>query len=450
MTDLSDLAENAVKKALRLGASHCDVIVMDSRYVIAEIEKSSMKQASIITDSGIGIRAFLKGSPGYAYTTGHAPKAVDRAVRLAVSQAGAGTPDPEFKDLPRNEKPPKVSGLFEAKIAKIEPDAVVDMAIALSNAASSDKRIVAVNAGVGVGSGTVALANSNGFSRIQKLTSFEASAESVARSGSKMFSCVDGVWSRKLEESSLSSAGKNAMEHAIQGLRSKKLATGDYPVVLDSLAAGFIMLSAIGGGINAESVQKKRSYLSGRLGQIIGNDRLTIHDDPTVPWALGSYAFDGEGAPGMRKTIVDRGVLKSYLYDSYTAGKDGIKTTGNASRGGANWSYRHPPAISPSNIMVSKGKDTFEEMIEETRKGVYLRITYDYPNLTTGEFSGMMMESFVIDKGEIGPSIQQSTIGIGMVDLFSRIDMLGRKQRDAFGVRVPPMRISNARIGGSG
>jgi PmbA protein len=450
MTNLQDLAERTVKKVIRLGATHCDVIAIDSRYVVAEIEKSSMKQASTITDSGIGIRAFKNGSSGYSYTTGRESKAIDRAAKLAVSQAAAGTLDSDFKDLPVKEMPAKVEGLFEARIARMEPDAVVDMAISLSNAASSDKRIVAVNASVAVGSGEVALANSNDFSRGQRLTSFAASAESVARSGSNMFSSVDGVWSRKLEKPLLSAGGRNAMEHAIQGLKSRKLSTGDYPVVLDPLSAGFIIVSAIGGGANAESVQKKRSYLTGRIGQSIGVEGLTIHDDPTITWALGSYAFDGEGTPGRRNAIVDHGVLRSYLHDSYTAGKDGIRSTGNASRGGANWSYRQPPTISSSNIVVSKGQDSFEEMIEETRKGVYLRITYDYPNLTTGEFSGLMMESYVIDKGEIGPSIQQSTIGIGMVDLFSRIDMMGKKQRDAFGVRVPPMRISKARIGGSG
>ncbi len=91
-----------------------------------------------------------------------------------------------------------------------------------------------------------------------------------------------------------------------------------------------------------------------------------------------------------------------------------------------------------------------DEMFSETKKGVYLRTTFDYPNLATGEFSGLMMESFLIDKGTLGPSIKQATMGIGMIDLFSRIDMLGKDAVEAFGSKTPAMRISSARIGGSG
>jgi PmbA protein len=450
VTDVQDLAEKTVRRVVRLGASHCDVVAVDSRYVVAEIEKSSMKQASVVTDSGIGIRAFRNGASGFAYTTGYDRKSIDAVARLAVSQAGAGTPDPDFKDLPGVERPAKLEGLYDARIGRMQPDAVADMAIGLSNTASADKRIAAVNAGVSAGSCSLALANSRGFSRTQKLTSVEMSVESVAKSGSRMFSGVDGDWSRRLEKGAVGRAGRSAMEHAIRGLRSKRLPTGDYEVVLDPLAGGFILLSSVGGGVNAESVQRKRSYLAGQLGKSIATERLTVYDDPTLPWASGSYAFDGEGTPARRKPIIYKGVLKSYLHDSYTAGKEDVESTGNSSRGGSIWTYRHPPSIASSNITVSRGDASLDEMLEETRRGVYLRLTYDYPNLATGEFSGLMMESYVIEKGEIGMSIQQSTIGIGCVELLSRIDMIGKKQRDAFGVRVPALRIARARIGGSG
>ena len=450
MTELMEISERTVKKVLKLGASHCDVVAVDSRYVVAEIEKNSAKQASIVTDSGIGIRAFKNGSSGFSYTTGYDAGAVDRSVKLAVSQAKAGTPDPDFKSLPGNARPTRVAGMFEPRVDRMRSEQVVDLAIEIANAASSDKRIVSVNAAASAGSCRLALANSEGFGGVQKMTSFEMSVESVAKSGSKMFSGIDGLWSRRLEKGSIHAAGESAMEHAVQGLRSKRVKTGDYPVVLDSLSAGFILLTAIGGGANAESVQRKRSYLTGRLGKKIGSDLLTVVDDPTLEWGLGSYSFDGEGTPGKRNSLIERGELRSYLHDSYTAGKEGVHSTGNSSRGGSNWSFRHPPSISSSNTVVSRGDSSLEEMIYDTKKGIYLRITYDYPNLATGEFSGLMMESYYIDKGEIGPSVQQSTLGIGLIDMLSRIDMVGKKQRDAFGVRVPPLRISSARIGGSG
>ncbi len=450
MVEMIDLAEKAVRYVMKLGPSDCDVLVADSMHVSAEIEKSSMKQANTMTDPGVAVRAFKGGSSGFSYCTGHDWSSIKRIADLAVSLARAGTPDPDFHGLPEKSNPAKVPGLYDPKVAKLEPDEIVAMAISLADWAADDKRITSANASVGAGYGTLAFANSRGFSGSQRLSSFDVSTEAVATSGSRMFSGVDMGWTRRLDRTMLEKVGKSAREHAIKGLKQTKIDTGDLPVVWDPLAFGFVLSTAIGDGTNAEGVQRKRSYLAGRLGEKIGSEALTIVDDPTVKWAVGSYAFDGEGTPAFAKPLVKKGVLKSYLHDSYTAGKDSVESTGNSSRGGIMWSFRRPPAISSSNLVVAEGDSSVQEMLEETRKGVYLRITYDHPNLATGEFSGLMMESFKIDKGELGESIQQATIGIGLFELFSRIDMVGDESRDVFGVNTPAIRISKAKIAGSG
>ncbi len=449
MVDMIQLAERTVKHAVKLGASCCDVLVTESRYSSAEIEKGSMKQASSVLDPGVAIRAFKNGCSGFSSCTGHDPRAIKTAAELAVSLSKSGTPDPEFKDLPGSARPTRVGGLFDKRISGLQPADIVTMAIELSDIAGDDKRITSVNANVSVGETGLALANSNGFSSSQRMSFCEMGAESVARSGAAMFSGFDAGSSRKLEKSMIAKVGRNSMEHAILGLRQTKIRTGDYPVVVDPLAAGFILSTAIGSGVNAESIQRKRSYLAGKLGSRLAPRSFTIHDDPRIEWATGSYSFDGEGTPSRLTPIIEKGVLKSYLYDSYTAGKDSVPSTGSSSRGGAIWSYRRPPSISSSNLVVKKGDSSFAEMIGETRKGVYLRLTYDYPNLASGEFSGLMMESYTIEHGELGPSIRQSTMGIGLLDLLGRIDMIGKEPRDAFGVRTPALRISSAKIGGS-
>jgi PmbA protein len=449
MVDLNGIAEKTVRHVMELGASDCDVVVVDSSSISAEIEKGSMKQANHVNDPGVGVRAFVNGCAGFASCAGFDRTKVRSAVERAVALARCGTPDPDFKGLPAKARPRKAEGLFEKSLLDLRSDDVVMMAIQLSDSASGDKRIHSVNAGVVVGNGEIALANSNGFSAGQKMTSFEVFAEAVSKSGQKMFSGIDIGWSRRLEKGLLSSVGHEAKEHALKGLNQCKIATGDYPVVMDPLAVGYLLAGAIGGGLNAEGVQRKRSYMAGRLGQAIGSKALTVVDDPTLRWANGSYSFDGEGVPARKRTIVDRGTLKSYLHDSYTAGKDSVPSTGNSSRGKSLWSFRRPPSISSSNLVVKRGDAAVEEMCRESRDGVYLRITFDSPNLATGELSGLMMESFRIDKGELGPSIRQSTIGIGLLEMFSKIDMVGKEQRDAFGVRTPAIRVSSARIGGS-
>jgi PmbA protein len=449
MGELKDIATKAVDMVMKLGASECDVVAANSRYMSAEIEKGAMKQANSVADPGVAIRAFRNGCQGFSSCTGFSPCSIKEAARLAVELAKSGTPDPDFKGLPHKKRPTAVAGLHDPKISKLQSEQVVEMAIELADAASGHKDIYSVNASVAIAECSLVLANSNGFAGSQRLSSFETSIEAVAKSGSDMFSGIDGSWNRRLDRPVIESVGRNAMEHAVRGLKHQKIATGDYPVLLDPLAAGFILATSIGGGANAESIQRKRSYLTGKLGHKIGSEALTITDDPTLEWANGSYSFDGEGTPAREKDIIKEGVLAAYLYDSYAAGKDSVESTGNASRGGSVWSFRKPPSISPSNLVVRPGDSTLDQMIVDTKKGVYLRLTWDYPNLATGELSGLMMESYAIDKGELGGSIRQATIGIGVTDLLSRIEALGKESRDAFGVRTPAIRISSARIGGS-
>ena len=450
MDDLKSLAERAVAEAGKAGGAVCDVLVTDTRVASAEVEKGSMKQASSVMDPGVAVRVFDRGSSGFAYCAGHEQQDIRRAVELAVAQAKAGTDDPDFRGLPPPSDPVGIDGLYDPAVADLQPDESVDQLLSLVNEASADSRITSVNAGLTVAVCHVALANSNGVLASQRTTSFDVFAEAVARDGSVMFSGMDYLSSRKLDKSAAAKVGESARTHALRGLNQTKIPTGDYRVVLDPLAAGYILAEAIGDGVNAETVQRGRSYLSGRMDSRIGAESFEVVDDPTLEWAIGSTAFDGEGIPARKKAVVADGVLKSYLHDSYTAGKDSVESTGNSSRGGAVWSYRHPPSISYSTLVVAGGDSTGDEMVADCGNGVYLRATFDSPNLATGEFSGLMMESYAIKNGELDAALRQSTIGIGLLDLFSRIDMVGSESRDAFGVRTPHVAISSARIGGSG
>jgi PmbA protein len=448
--DLAGLAERAVAVAVRHGAGKCDAVACETRSITSELERGSVKQASIATDPGVGIRVFDKGSPGFAYCTSFDEAAVAKAAQMAVSLAKAGTEDSDFKDLPDKSVVRRASGLYEQRVADLEPDEVVSMTIDMADRAGDDKRITSVNASAGVAICHIALANSNGFCGAQKLTSIDMMVESVAREGDAMFSGFDGSSRRRLESDLLDRIANTARDQAIKGLVQTKLETGDYPVIFAPFSVGYVLGEAIGDGANADSVQRGRSYLAGRLGQSIGVSSLNVLDDPTVEWGVRSTAFDGEGVPSRAKSVIENGKLVSYLHDSYTAGKASEESTGNSSRGGAVWSYRHPPGISASNLVISPGDHGLEEMIEETKLGVYLRATFDSPNLATGEFSGLMMESYLIEDGALGPSIRQATVGIDIVTLLSKIDMLGKKPEKYFGVVAPPIRISSARIAGSG
>ena len=449
MNGVSDIADKAISFLEGSGSAVYDVLVVCNRSTTAEVEKSSMKQASSVIDPGVAIRVFDRGSQGFAYCSGHALSDIEVAVARAVSQSKAGIPDPEFRDLPEAASHPTHSSLYDGTVASTQPEEAVEMLLTLVDVAGDHEKVHSVNAGLGVTTCELAIRNSNGLAAEQRMTSFDVFTETVAKDGDVMFSGLDYASGRRLDKSVLDRVGANAREHAVRGLVLRKIETGDYPVILDPLAAGYLIAQAVGGGANAETVQRGRSYLSGKLGQSIGSEELSVVDDPTLEWAPGSTSFDGEGTPASVTPVIESGVLSSYLHDSYTAGKDSVSSTGNSSRGGAVWSYRHPPGISFSNLVVRKGDFTVDEMVRETSRGVYLRLTLDNPNLATGELSGLMMESFVVEGGELHENIRQATIGLGLIEMFSRVDMVGKESRNAFGVELPAIRISNARVGGS-
>lgn len=159
---------------------------------------------------------------------------------------------------------------------------------------------------------------------------------------------------------------------------------------------------------------------------------MTVADDGTLYGGMASLKLDVEGTPSQKTVLIEKGVLKSYEYDSYTAGKERKESTGNCVRtppGVGFWDYRERPAISVRNLVVKPGRGRTEDLIAEVREGIFLRITYDLPNIATGEFSGLMAEAYKIENGEIAYPIKQAAFGINMIDCFKKIEAIGADSR---------------------
>ena len=139
------------------------------------------------------------------------------------------------------------------------------------------------------------------------------------------------------------------------------------PVVLDeTVAASFAGL--IGGGLDAKAVQRGRSPFAGRLGEEVASSAFALHDDGRDPAGPASAPFDGEGVPRRRTALIEDGRLRSYLYDTYTANREGGASTGSAARQG----YRSLPSVSTSNLMVAPGSHSREQLLAEAGDGIYV------------------------------------------------------------------------------
>jgi PmbA protein len=225
-------------------------------------------------------------------------------------------------------------------------------------------------------------------------------------------------------------------------LGAKKVPSCRVPIVFDPfMAAAFI--GGLAGPVNGDMVFKKSSFLAGKLGERIAPDTVSVVDDGLMPRGLGSSPFDGEGVPTRRTSIVERGVLKSFLYDCTTARKAKAKPTGNASR-----SYASLPSIGLNNFYLEKGSQKPQEIIRGVREGFYVTAMLGRgANAVTGEYS-RGANGLWIQGGELAFPVQEVTVAGNMLELLGAIDAVGDDLEFRGSMAAPTLRLSEATVSG--
>jgi PmbA protein len=210
-------------------------------------------------------------------------------------------------------------------------------------------------------------------------------------------------------------------------------------LVLGPLAAHGL-LGAVVGAANAESVQRRRSYLVGKLGRRIASERLSIADDPLVARGMRSGAHDGEGTPCRRLAVVEGGVLASLLHNAYTAGKAGTKSTGHGT---------HSGSIRPTNLLPALGQKTAAELLAEVEEGIYLEAGEIRPDPASGDISASIDFGFYVKDGSIQYPVESAMLGANVFDLLGGLDAVSSDARREPGAVMPTLRIRDVQIAGS-
>jgi PmbA protein len=242
-------------------------------------------------------------------------------------------------------------------------------------------------------------------------------------------------------EIDMQAVGRNAAKLARSSLQSEPVYDQTCDVLLGPHAFGDILESTFLSSINSENVQKGRSGLAGKIGQQIAAEGLTIIDDGLLEGGLGSAKSDDEGVPSRCTNIVDGGVLKTFLYDTYTAGKDKRESTGNAVRG----SYSSPPQVGPRNIRFEYPRS---DVIKETDKGIYVNslIGAHTANPISGDFSVECRNAFVVMNGVMTQPIKSMTISGNIFDILKKVDAMGRDDKQVGTVISPTVRIKDIHV----
>jgi len=442
---LLDIGEKAIKLAEKMGADQAEVYVAKSRAYEIEAENNAIKGASEQRDAGIGIRTVIGKKIGFAYVTTLEPSDIEETITNSLNLAKASFEDPDFVTLPSSGGSyQEAKKIFNKEVDELSSDEAAILLIRTIDATKEklEGTDYAIEASIQSSSSSSAIVNSLGIAKTESRTSISLYSYPVIKDGEDQTASYEYQISRDLNDIDPEYIGTKAAELALGFLRPKTIEGGEMPVIFAPLGASSILGRGFAGAVNAEEVQMGRSYIADAFGELIASETLEITDDGTIPGGLGTRTFDAEGYRSQRTPVIESGVLKNLLHNSYTSNKDNVDNTGNAARP----SYSGLPRISTSNFIVTPRKGTFEDFISEMDKGVICRNTGDRPNMTTGELSAMIMEGYYVENGEIQHPLKNTLIGINMKDLLKRVTRVGSDTRTTFSMITPSFVIESANI----
>jgi len=348
--------------------------------------------------------------------------------------------DPLFKGLPEKSGSYKpVSGLFDERIVEMSLGECIGCAADMISGVKEIKNMIPTSGGFSRSVSYFLIMNTNGLAGEKKGTSVSGFADVTTQSGD-VSTAYDYAVSRK-KELDFTSIGKNAAELANKSLKGISAGIEKMPVIFHPFSFSDILENTLATAVDANSVQKGRSGLAGRLGEEITNPDLSVIDDGTLTGGIASGPFDDEGIPTQKTPVIERGILKSYLYDSYTAGKDSVKSTGNGYR----HSYAAAPSVDLSNFIIEYPQS---DIIAETKRGIYINtiIGAHTANEISGDFSVEGRNAFLIEHGELTKPVRSVMISGNVFDMLKNIDGAGKDVRNVGGVVTPSIRISEMSV----
>jgi len=451
MNDLKELAADVVKRAVTAGAHAAECVVREGDEFSTVVR---MGQVETLKESGgrsMGLRVFYRTPEGQraasAYTSDFSPEGIETMLSgaLALAQVTsvdphAGLPEPgQFGQLAGD------LGLYYDDVYSLPTEDRIAQARRAEQAAlAADQRISNSEGGsFDAATGHKVLANSLGFVGEYKRSYCSLSAVPIAQENGAMQRDFWYSVARTLAKlDSPEQVGKVAAERTLRRLGARKVPTAKVPVVFEPMVAR-TLVENIFEAVNGDAVYRGASFLAGKLGEQVAGANVNVVDDGTMPGGFGTSPFDGEGVPTRRTVVIERGVLKSYLLNTYTARKLGMATTGNASRGLAG-----NPGIGVGNFFLEPGKKTAAEIIRDIPDGLYVTEFLGFGvNLVTGDFS-RGASGLWIKGGELAFPVEEITVAGNLRDMLRNITAIGSDLEFRGAVASPTIRIDGLTVAG--
>ena len=444
--DFKKTGEDIVKKALGYGADEAEAVIENVKEFNVNVRKGEVETLQKSVSKGLGLRVYISHALGFSYTSDLSPESLDETVKRTVDLAKITESKP-WQGLPDFGPQPLADlDLYDAELAAVPDEKKIAMAKEVERIAmAQDKRIT--NSEGGSFSNTereAGLFNSKGISCILKETSCGFSAYVIAGEGDNM---QGGGWSSNKrffkELAPVEDVAKTAAQRAIEMLGAKPVETKKVPVVFDRYAARAFWMGILY-ALDGDEVFRKTTFMTEMLDKPIASPLITIFDDPTRPRFIASVPFDGEGNVTRKVTIIDKGVLKTFYYDSQTARKAGVKVHTIARRYG----YKGGPSAGSLCIIVENGKDDPAELFKGIKEGLLVTgMRGSGTDTTTGAFSVGCSGFWIVDGARAFP-VDGVTLGGTTLEILKGIDGLANDRDLRGSLNSPSFRVAEITVGG--
>jgi PmbA protein len=442
-----ELARDLLAKVHRQGATEADLLVVETDSSSTQVRLRDIESLKGAQERRLHLRVMFGHSSAATSTSDFSMRALDRLVDETCTLARATAAD-DYLGLPNAESMLTLVpdlGLFdEAAQALAVEEKIALVQRAEAAALDYDPRITnSEGAGLDTHFSQIVYANTHGFVGEYRTSSFTLAVSPIAAAGGAMQRDSWYGVSRHFKHLDTPEViGTTAAKRALRRLGARKIPTQEVPVVFDPEMAASL-LRTLAGAVSGTSIYRGSSFLLNRLRQQVAAEAVTVIDDGTIPGALGSRPFDGEGLPTRRTVVVEHGVLQSYLLDTYCARRLGLTSTGNAARDAAGIS------VGAGNFYLVPGTYTPAEIIGSVKSGLYLTELIGFGvNLVTGDYSRGAVGLW-IENGELTYPVEEITIAGNLNDMLRHIDMVGNDLVFRGRTAAPTLKIGRMTIAGN-
>jgi PmbA protein len=452
--DLESLAADVVAQAMKAGASDAEAVAREGDEFSVNVRMGEVETLKESGSRGLGLRVFLGKRSASASTSDLTPGGIRQLVDGAMALAKV-TEEDAFNGLPETEEFGALQGdlhLYYDDVYSLSGPERIEWARRCEAAAmGADPRITNSDGGsFDAATGRRVLANSRGFVGRYRTSYAGVSAAPLAMDADGKMQ-RDGWWSSARSFAFLESpeaVGLEAARRTVRRLGARRMPTQRVPIVFAPEVARSLVGSVFEAA-SGDSIWRSASFLAGKLGEPIAVPALTIVDDhamllSTGAGGFGTSPFDGEGLPSQRNVVVEAGVLRTYLLNTYAARKLGMKSTHNASRGLAG-----APGIGGGNLYVEPGALTPEQIIGDIASGFYVTSLMGFGvNVVTGDYS-RGATGLWIENGQLTHAVEEVTVAGNLAEMLNNITAIGNDLVFRGSVASPTLRIDGMTVAGA-